>query len=436
MRYKPFLLAVASALLLAATSAVATAQVAQVSGKVTLKQADGSVAPVSGAQVDIYRTDIKWEDHVKTNKKGEYMHAGVPFVGVYTIVVSAPGAHPDYVKDIRVSQRPANDFQLVPGDGSRPTLDQVKAVNAGRPTGGDVGTSAKPAESKESKAAREELLRKNAEIEESNKKIQSANETISRTFKEGNDAYTAKNYDAAIAAYNEGLAAREEPALFANKSIALRMRGAERFNAVITSQDQAAKTAGIEAAYKDWRDSADAGKKALDMMNAMTVPADPAEKTKYDQNRLAALASYAEAMRLVGTKVDKSQADAAFQVYSEYAAQEADPAKKSQRTADAAKILFDANNFDRAIEEYRKILAADPDNVDANLYLGLALFNTGDKSKFQDAANFLGKFSEKAPETHPLKADARSIIDFLKTQENIKPEKIQTGRPASRGRRP
>jgi tetratricopeptide (TPR) repeat protein len=436
MRYKPFLLAIASALLLAASSAVASAQVAQISGKVTLKQADGSVVPVVGAQVDIYRTDIKWEDHIKTNKKGEYMHAGVPFVGVYTIVVSAPGAHPDYVKDIRVSQRPGNDFQLQPGDGSRPTLDQIKAANAGRPTAPGGGASAPASESKEDKAKREELMRKNAEIEEGNKKIQSANETINRTFKEGNDAYAAKNYDAAIAAYSEGLAAREEPALYANKSIALRMRGAEKFNAVIQSQDQAAKAAGIEAAYKDWRDAAEAGKKALDMMNGMSVPGDPAEKAKYDQNKLAALASYAEAMRLVGTKVDKAQADAAFQTYSEYAAQEADPAKKSQRTADAAKILFDANNFDRAIEEYKKILAADPNNVDANLYLGLALFNTGDKTKFQDAANYLGKFGENAPETHPLKADAKSIIDFLKTQENIKPEKIQTGRPAARGRRP
>src|ERR1044071_8603598 len=144
MRFKPFLLALASALLLAASSAVAVAQVAQINGKVTLKQADGSVVPVSGATVDIYRTDIKWEAQVKTNKKGEYMHAGVPFVGTYTIVVSAPGAHPDYVKDIRVSQRPPNDFQLQPGDGSRPTLDQIKSVNAGRPAGGGGGGTAAP----------------------------------------------------------------------------------------------------------------------------------------------------------------------------------------------------------------------------------------------------------------------------------------------------
>lgn len=434
MRFKPFLLALASALLLAASAAVTNAQVAQVTGKVTLKQADGSVVPLADATIDIYRTDIKWQAQVKTNKKGEYMHAGVPFVGVFTIVASAPGARPDYVPDIRVSQRPNVDFELQPGDGSRPTLDQVKAASSGAKVASS-GNATAPSESKESKAAREEMLRKNKEIEEGNKKITEANETINRTFKTGNDAFAAKNYDAAIAAYNEGLAAREEPALYSNKSIALRMRGAERFNAVVNSSDQAAKTAGMDAAKKDWSDAAEAGKKALDMMNAMPVPADQVEKSKYDQNKLAALASYAEAMRLVGTKVDQSRAEEGFKVYSEYAAQEMDAAKKAQRTADAAKILFDANNFDRAVEEYRKILAADPENVDANLYLGLALFNLNDKAKFQEAANYLGKFSEKAAETHPLKADARSIIDFLKTQENIKPEKITT-RPASGRRRP
>src|SRR5919202_2799125 len=122
MRFKPLLQAFAAALVLAASCVVATAQVVQISGKVTLKQADGTVVPVAGAQVDIYRTDIKWEDHIKTNKKGEYMHAGIPFVGTYTLVVSAPGARADYRAGLRLSQQPNNDFELMPGDGSRPTL--------------------------------------------------------------------------------------------------------------------------------------------------------------------------------------------------------------------------------------------------------------------------------------------------------------------------
>src|SRR5438270_8110211 len=169
MSFKPLLRAFAAALLLAACGVIASAQVAQMSGKVTLKQADGTVVPVVGAQVDIYRTDIKWEDHIKTNKKGEYQRAGIPFVGTYTLALSAPGAHPTYISGVRLSQRPNNDFQLDPGDGSRLTLDQIKAQEAAggsRPSGGGSA----PVESKEAKAAREELARKNADIEEKNKK--------------------------------------------------------------------------------------------------------------------------------------------------------------------------------------------------------------------------------------------------------------------------
>lgn len=428
MRFKPFFMTIAAAIVLAASSVVATAQMTQISGKITLKQADGSEAPVTGAQIDIYRTDIKWETHIKSDKKGAYQHAGIPFVGTYTIIVSAPGARASFLSDIRFSQRPINDFTLDPGDGARPTLEQLKALSTAGGSKPAAAGNAPPAESKESKAAREELERKNREIMEGNKKIEESNAIINRTFKTGNDAFTAKNYDAAIAAYDEGIAAREEPALFANKSIALRMRGAERFNSVINSSDQATKTSGLEAANKDWTDAAAAGKKAMELMSAQTVPTDPTDKGKYEQNKLAALASYAEAMRLVGTKVDKSQAEEAFKVYSDYAALETDPAKKAQRMADAAKILFDANLFDRATEEYKKILAADPENVDANLYMGFSLFNGGDKAKYQEAANYLGKFTEKAAETNPLKADARSILDFLKSQENIKPEKLQPTR--------
>jgi predicted Zn-dependent protease len=100
---------------------------------------------------------------------------------------------------------------------------------------------------------------------------------------------------------------------------------------------------------------------------------------------------------------------------------------------DAAQMLFDANAYERAATEFQKILAADPDNATANLKLGFALFNMGDKAKFQEAANYIQRFVEKAPDTDPLKADAKSILDFLKTQENIKPEKVQTPRGRRRG---
>ena len=204
----------------------------------------------------------------------------------------------------------------------------------------------------------------------------------------------------------------------------------DRYNSAIKMTDESAKAAALEAAFKDWRTAAESANKAVEIMKAQTpdAAADAASKANQEQNKLAAYSTRAESMRLLATKVDKTpaNADAAFTAYQEYIALQPDPAKKSKLRAEAVKILFDANAYDRAVEEYRKVLAEDPDNLAANLYLGFALFNTGDKTKFQEAANYIGRYVEKAPETDPTKLEAKSILEFLKTQENIKPEKIQT----------
>ena len=430
MRSNPLLRTLFAALFVVAAAVAASAQSTQINGTVKLRQADGTEAPLVGAQVDIYRTDIKANYQTKTDKKGKYIHAGLPFVGTYTVVVSAPGAAPTFLAAQRLTQDTTRDFVLVPGDGSRPTLEDI-AKRGGAPTAPAAGGTPR-GESKEEKAKREEMERKIKEIEAENEKITKGNESVSNALKAGNDAFNAKNWDLAISSYQQGTAARDEPVLYSNMSIAMRMRAIEKYNASISSKDPA----GTAAANKDWTDSAAAAKKALDLMNAATPPTDPAEKAKFDTNKLNALAAYAEAMKFVGTKVDKARADEAFAVYSEYVAAETDQTKKAQRMAQAARILFDAGVYDRAAAEYQKVIALDPENVEANLYLGFSLFNSGDKTKYQEAANYLGKYAEKAPDTDPQKADIRSILDFLKTQENIKPERITPTRPARRGNRP
>ena len=69
-------------------------------------------------------------------------------------------------------------------------------------------------------------LRKNAEIEAKNKKIEETNTIVERTFNAGNAALGLKNYDEAITQYDAGLAAdAEQPMILANKSVALKARG-------------------------------------------------------------------------------------------------------------------------------------------------------------------------------------------------------------------
>src|SRR4029079_3491908 len=141
---------------------------------------------------------------------------------------------------------------LSPGDGKRLTADEVKTAMASPRVGAAAGGLKDAAEEK---AKREELERKNAEIMKNNEKAQSSNAIIERTFKAGNEALKAKNYDAVIAQYNEGLTADPEhpgaPALLTNKTMALNARAVDRYNADVKSTDDAAHTSRTHAAKKD-----------------------------------------------------------------------------------------------------------------------------------------------------------------------------------------
>jgi hypothetical protein len=275
------------------------------------------------------------------------------------------------------------------------------------------------------KTKAEELAKERARIEEENKKITAANEAVSRTFKAGNEALNAGRYDEAIAAYSEGIVARAEPALYTNRSEALRRRGVERFNAARQSRDPAAKQSRLDTAFKDWRDAAESAQKAVALLNAPAAPPDPAQAANQAGMKLTALGTYAEAMRLVASKVDRTQLDAATKAYSEYIAATVEPAKKSKLQMDVAKMMFDAGAFNKAIGEYRKILATDQKNAAAALYLGFSLFSTEDKANFQEAANYLGTIIGTLPDTDSNKAEAEMILKYLKEQENIIPKGIR-----------
>ncbi len=417
------------------TSALVFAQNGQLRGHVTLKQADGTIVPAADAVVDVFRMDLPGDFTLKTNKKGEFVHAGLPFQGTYTLSVSMPGAQPYYLPSVKAGRDEDYKIELATGDGKRLTRADIKTLMARAPgttTGG---------ESAEDKAKRAELMKKNAEIEAANKKAETSNAIIERTFKAGNEALKAKNYDAAIAQFDEGLTADPEhpgaPALLTNKTMALNARAVEKYNAAIQSKDDAAKTGGIEAAKKDWQAASESGAKAVTMLKAMPAPADQAAANAAKVNLYFALMARADATRLFVVKVDPSKAEAGVTAYQEYIAVETDPVKKAKAEHDLAQMLFDANAFDQALVEYQKILNANPDDLNALLRSGQILFNIGainsDKTKYQEAANFLAKFVEKAPDTDPLKADAKAILDTLKDQANVKPEKTA---PVRRTRRP
>jgi tetratricopeptide (TPR) repeat protein len=442
---KYFYGALAVAVLIAAASLTTFAQVGELRGRVMMKQADGQTVPLAEAQIDVFRTDMKGEYKTKTNKKGEFVFAGIPFVGIYTVAASHPTATPNWVDGAKAGRDVPVEIVVTPGDGKRPTLDEIKAAGGGRsaPGGGGGGSSSSNTSSGESsgdKAKAEELRKKNEQIEAANKKITEANEVIARTFKAGNDFLTAASaaskanasedaiakYTQAVGQYDEGLAADpEQPAILTNKAVALKGRGVERFNSAIRSKslDDAGRAAALQAAKDDFKASAESAGKAVTMIKAQTAPTDAAEAARYNANKYAAMLTHAESMRLYVSKADQSQAEAGLAAFKDYIAVETDPAKKAKAQLDMAQMLLDSGSAEKALAEFKAILAAQPDSPEANLGAGLAVYATGDKTKFQEAANFLQRFVEVAPDSNPMKDDAKAILTELKNAENVTPEK-------------
>lgn len=439
---KYFFGALAVAILVVSTAITSVAQVGELRGTVWMQQADGQKVPLADAQIDVFRTDIAGKYNTKTNKKGEYVFAGLPFVGTYVVAVSHPSAAPNFLPGVKAGRGAPADITVTPGTGKRLTIDEIKAAGGTAEPRANTGGGSAPVESESDKAKREEMLKKNREIEESNKKITAANEIIARTFKAGNEALAAANaasttqnseqaiqkFGEAVTQFEEGLAADpEQPAILTNKAVALKGRGVEKYNATIRSKtlDDAGRTAALEGAKADFKGASEASSKAVQLLKAQSAPTDPAELQRYNRNKYAAMLTNAESMRLFVSKVDPTQAEAGLAAFKDYIAVELDPAKKAKAQLDAAQMLLDSGSADKAFAEFQSILSAQPDNPDANLGAGLALYALNDKSKFQEAANYLQKFVEVAPDSNSYKMAAKEILAELKNSEKITPEKIK-----------
>jgi tetratricopeptide (TPR) repeat protein len=425
MRSQRFLVfAVAAAVLILASNIAAMAQSGELHGHVVLKQADGKTVPVEGAIIDVFRTDITSKmPSNKTNKRGEYVYAGIPFVGDYIVAASAPNAQPTFITGVKAGRDTDYELTMSPGDGRRLTLDEIKAdaKKSGTPTSG--GSSGK--ESAETKAKREEMAKKAAEVNARNEKVKEANEILNRSFKAGNEAFKAKNYDEAIKQYDEGIAADPEQAvLYQNKSIALRTRGVDKYNAGIKSNDQAAKDAG----KSDIKAACETSEKAISLYRAqasLPISGGGGAPVPRTDPLPGALWERGESYRIAITVNAGADLDAALKAFQESAAAETDPAKKAKAEALVGEAQFQSGKTDEAVATLRQVVGANPNNVDALYWLGLALST----DKPQEALDTLKKFVAKAPDNDPRKKEASEAVQAL--EETLKPATTTT-KPARR----
>jgi tetratricopeptide (TPR) repeat protein len=401
-------------------------------GKVEMRQADGTTAPVEGAIVEYFRTDVKQKGlTAKTNKKGEYNFAGLTFGGVYMFAASAAGAAPDIIPDIKGSIDKEHNFILSAGDGKQLTMDEALALK----TSGNysnTGSEAKltPAQIK----AQEEQKKKYDEALAKNNKIENANKVIDAAVKAGNTAFQAKDYNTAITKYTEGIDADPDymgsaPILLNNRAVALRQRGIDHYNTYNKTKDQAEK----DAAKQDFMASYDSAKKSLELASTPAAASDAQFANAMPKNKSDANAAIREALRLLAkTQIDLTHMDELATLYDQAIAAEPAPDKKQAMRVDIGNLLMGAGDFDKAVAQFDLVLADNPKNVDALGGKGICLVTMAgdDKAKMQEALNVLQAFVDVAPDGHPFKADAITDIEGYKNEQKLLPQKTRT--PAKR----
>ena len=414
----------------------AIAQVGPVTGKVELLKADGTREPVAGALVEPYRMDIKGGlPSAKTNSKGEFTFAGIQLGPSYILSISGPNISPTYLPNVKGGQERLL-ITVKPGDGTRLTEDEVKLGST--MAGASEADRAKMTE--DQKKAQAEYEAKVKEIEAKNAKATKVNEVVGRALKEGNDAFTAKNYDVAIAKYTEGIEVDPQyvgsaPVFYNNRGAALMARAVNNYNGAIKATDPAQKMQGLNGAKKDLSDASEGYLNSWNVLK--NAPAsDITDKANYEAAKATTLRGARDIFRLAvkTEQVDTPTIDAAKVLIPEFLSIEQDAAAKAEAKLIFADLYRVAGDSENAIAEYKKILETSPNDPDAMAGAGLSLVNLGymndDKAKLQEGANLLQQFANTAPASHRYKDDAVALIESLKKEQNVTPQKVAT--PARR----
>ena len=151
-------------------SAAAFAQTGAIAGKV--KGPDGQ--PVKDAWIKIERTDIKGNYKVKTNKKGEYFHAGLP-LGTYNVNCEIDGKVVDSMKGVRTGLGDPKevDFDLAQ-QAQRQQQTQAAMAKAAETGKIDEKDDALRGMSKEQKEALEKQMKERTDAMKKNKELNDA----------------------------------------------------------------------------------------------------------------------------------------------------------------------------------------------------------------------------------------------------------------------
>jgi tetratricopeptide (TPR) repeat protein len=267
-----------------------------------------------------------------------------------------------------------------------------------------------------------------------NEKLKNSIEIVNRTLKEGAAALDKKDYETAVAKFDEGYNADPDywgsaTVMLRNKAIALRARGVDKFNTGAKNSDKAARSAAIVDAGKDFQASVDALQKAVDVFGKSTAPADATQAKSFNDGKFTVISDRVESYRLL-VKADPNKAGDAVKAYEEYLTAEPDATKKQKAQLNLAQAIFTSGDLEKAIPEYRKVLATQPGNPDALYELGAALIAIGDQNNDKPMKMEGVAMMEKLVKSAPSGFDQAKLEDAkgqIEVQTAKEPTKAATG---------
>jgi tetratricopeptide (TPR) repeat protein len=242
---------------------------------------------------------------------------------------------------------------------------------------------------------------------------------LNRLIKAGNAAYGAKQYDQSIKFYDEGLRiAPTDAAFLANKSLALRMRATDRYDASMRKFDKATYDIVKNEIKQDLQQSVELANESIKQINKGTwIPI--IESENIESIKVIAFLSRAAGLRLLVWAGDKSKADEALKAIDEYIEIEPDKNNRLSMRLNAGEMMIEVSRGSDAVKEYKKILDSDPDNIEALLGTGKALAQMGSEERLVESKKYLNHFLKLAPDNHPQISVA---MEILRSLENIKPK--------------
>ena len=233
--------------LLVLAGAAAMAQTSQIEGVV--KDANGQ--PLNNALIKIERKDIKGSYKVKTKKKGDYLHAGLP-LGTYDIICEVDGKDVDTVRGVKTK---LGDPTVVNFD-LKAQADKQKEVAAAAEKGELTKEQARDM-SPEQKAALEKAMKERSAAMQKNKALNDAFNTAMESMK-------AKQYPQAIEQFNK--AAELDP-----KQVVIWSNLAETYADMAKTQTGAEQQASLDKAVETYKKAMELAPSDAGMANNLAL---------------------------------------------------------------------------------------------------------------------------------------------------------------------